>query len=303
MMIDTLMRSLHNRPHALNAVGIHIIGDIVPPAVANKTMPVVPLQPIVPARLVSVDRSTRLNRPSHHSRHRRNVTTRTYRKSKNRPLTLPEPYHRLLAYWAPARLDFLVRMLVALDPTYVGLIHLHNPRKLRPLHPHRLTQPMQQEPSRLLRDPKMPRQSIAADALPRRDEEIHRIQPLVKRKVCVGKNTVSPHRKLPVAVQTPMPQPTRYPTRAPKTAKRTHYAVRPTLPLKETQRRSVIRAFNHESHNALIGADPTTIRSEQPANSLLATKIDRTVTYSLTAGASIDTLTRKSHFNSSLIGV
>ena len=54
---------------------------------------------------------------------------------------------------------------------------------------------MQDEPSRLLRNPDFLRQLQAGNALAGRDQQIHRVNPLVQRDMAALENGSRPHRK------------------------------------------------------------------------------------------------------------
>src|SRR3954469_8697455 len=72
-------------------------------------------------------------------------------------------------------------VLIGLDAANVGFVNLDDAGQLVEFGTARLAQPVQQKPCRLLRDADLFRQLQAADPLPGRDEQVHRIDPLVQR--------------------------------------------------------------------------------------------------------------------------
>src|SRR4051812_48703703 len=86
-----------------------------------------------------------------------------------------------LADRAAPCVQLLCLVLVRLDTADIGFVNLDDTGQLLEFGAASLTQPVQHEPCRLLRDADLLRQLQAADPLPRRDEQVHRIDPFVQR--------------------------------------------------------------------------------------------------------------------------
>jgi hypothetical protein len=94
------------------------------------------------------------------------------------------------------RFEPLVRVLVPFLAADVGFVNLDDAAQLPPIPGAGFAQTMQHEPRRLLGDADFLRELEAADALPRRHEQIHRVDPLVQRNMRPLKDGASSHREI-----------------------------------------------------------------------------------------------------------
>src|SRR5208282_4165027 len=91
--------------------------------------------------------------------------------------------HGSLAHGAASGLELFVFVLVALLPADETLVDLDHAAQLVELPAARLTKPMESEPCRPLRDTNLLRQLHRRDSLSSRDQQVHRVKPLVQGNV------------------------------------------------------------------------------------------------------------------------
>ena len=96
-----------------------------------------------------------------------------------------------------SRHGVVLYVLLAADVHFVNLDHA---AKLRQIIAARFTEPMQDEPGRLLRDAYLLGQLQAADALAGRHKQVHGIQPLVQRNMGALENRAGSHGEILLAL-------------------------------------------------------------------------------------------------------
>lgn len=87
-------------------------------------------------------------------------------------------------------------VLVLLLAARVGLIDFDDALQLGQIITARLAKPLQQEPRRLLRDADFLGELHGRDALARRDQQVHRVNPLVQRHMRALENRAGANRKV-----------------------------------------------------------------------------------------------------------
>lgn len=103
--------------------------------------------------------------------------------SDGAPATLTHSEDGGLSHSAAPLIQPLADVFIPLLAADVGLVNLHDAAQGFDLLTASLAEPLQDEPCGLLRDAYLFGELQAADALARRDEQIHGIQPLVQRDV------------------------------------------------------------------------------------------------------------------------
>ena len=111
---------------------------------------------------------------------------------------LPDAQHSSLADAPTASPQFLVFMLVGFFPADVALIRFDNAPQFVEIIPRaaRLSEPLQHKPCRLLSNADLLCQLQARDALPGRDKQVHRIEPLMQGNVAAFKDRPRADREI-----------------------------------------------------------------------------------------------------------
>ena len=97
--------------------------------------------------------------------------------------TLTHPENGSLADRAAPTSEFVGLVLVALQSAYERLVNLHDAAQFVGVLAASLAEPLKHEPSRLLSDANFLRELERRDSLTGRNDQIHRIHPLVQRDV------------------------------------------------------------------------------------------------------------------------
>src|SRR3954447_10976303 len=184
MMIDAENAALHDREDALDAVGCHVAVHELSSAVIDRL--VIEEQPgeaTVSGELVSVQSRANLDALVDCPVNGFLIGVGDRLCLYLATVAFAHPENGRLADRAAPRVQLFLLVLVGLDPADIGFVYFDDAGQLLEFGPARLTQPMQQKPCRLLRDPDFLRQLQAADPLPGRDEQIHRIDPFVQRNM------------------------------------------------------------------------------------------------------------------------
>src|SRR5580704_5655167 len=108
--------------------------------------------------------------------------------------------HGRLTDRTASRLQLLVLMLVSLDPADEGFVNLDNALQLLEVGTAGFPQAVQYEPSRLLGDPYFLRKLYRGYALACRDEQVHRVNPLVQGNMAALENRPRAHREVLLAL-------------------------------------------------------------------------------------------------------
>src|SRR5215218_3204879 len=182
MMVDADDAAFEDREDALDAVGRHAVANELASAVIDGL--VIEEQPgeaTVSGELVSVQRRANrdvlVNCPVNGFLIRVSDRLCLYLAAG----ALAHPQNGSLANRAASRVQLLFLVLVGLDPADIGFVNLDDAGQLLEFGTASLAQPVQHEPCRLLRNADFLRQLQAAYPLPCRDEQVHRIDPLVQR--------------------------------------------------------------------------------------------------------------------------
>ena len=109
---------------------------------------------------------------------------------------LAQAQNRLLTDRAAPGFQLFRFVLVRLDPANVGFVDLDQPLQHGQVFAAGFSQPLQDEPSGLLRDPYLFRELKRGYALTRRDEQVHGINPLVQRDVAALEYRAGAHREV-----------------------------------------------------------------------------------------------------------
>jgi hypothetical protein len=144
---------------------------------------------------------------------------------------LAHPKDRGLADRTASSLKLLGFVLVLFDPADEGLVNFDDASELAKVGTAAgFPQTMQDEPSRLLRDPDFLGKLHRRNALPRRYKQVHRIDPLMQGDVAALENRPGAHRKVLSALVAPIeaPNPRRNPIA--HTADGATRAIRPKPP-------------------------------------------------------------------------
>lgn len=190
VMIDAVETPLHYRPNALNAVRVCRSTGIFPGAVVHTLM--AKEQTVHVGKdgvVISVQLRTRLNLPVNFILDgvERSVSDRL---GDGSPATFPHPQNGDLPNRATASVEFLPFVLVGFLPADKALINFDDALQfvLAVWIGTRFSKPGEHEPSRLLRDADFLGKLHTTDALTGRDQEVHGVNPFVKRNMAPLEN-------------------------------------------------------------------------------------------------------------------
>lgn len=183
VVVDTDNAALHDSKHALNAIGGHVAAHELAAAVVDRLMAKEQAaDAFVGRRLVGMqrraDRNLRMDRAVH-SVH----IDIANRLGYGFAATLTHAEHGSLTDCAAPGLEFFSFVFVRLLSAEIGFVDFNDALKLREVIAARFAQTMQDEPCAFLCDADLFAELNRADALARRDEQVHRIEPLVQRDV------------------------------------------------------------------------------------------------------------------------
>src|SRR3954447_11141965 len=163
MMIDAENAALHDREDALDAVGCHVAAHELSSAVIDRL--VIEEQPgeaTVSGELVSVQSRANLDALVDCPVNGFLIGVGDRLCLYLATVAFAHPENGRLADRAAPRVQLFLLVLVGLDPADIGFVYFDDAGQLLEFGPARLTQPMQQKPCRLLRDPDFLRQLQAA---------------------------------------------------------------------------------------------------------------------------------------------
>ena len=183
VMVDAMQPTLHYSPDRLYAVRgdvpAHIFTRAMVDSLAVKEQPV---QSVVGGGFVGVERRAGFDVGMDGAVQCRCINVRDMH-SDGAPATLTHSEDGGLSHSATPFIQPFAGVFIPLLATDVGFVNLNDTAQGFDLLAASLAQPLQDEPRGLLRDTYLLGELQAADALARRDEQIHGIQPLVQRDV------------------------------------------------------------------------------------------------------------------------
>lgn len=183
VVIDAMQPAFQDSPHAFDAVRRHAIADIFARAMVDRAVFEEQAdKAAVGFRFVGMQRATgfdvRMNRRVNVRR-----VCRINRLRNRSAAALAHTHDRDLADSAATGAEFLARVLVRFLTADIGFVNLNDAVKDGRIVSARFAEPVQDEPSRLLRDAYFLRQLQGRNALARRDEQIHGVKPFVQGNV------------------------------------------------------------------------------------------------------------------------
>lgn len=182
MVIDTMNAPLKHRKDAFDAVCSHVPAHILASAVIDAVMPVNQTAKFVVNRaFVGVDCRADLHVAISKTNCAATRNALRHFSTNATSFTRPARNNRRLANPATAKVEplaFVLRSFLAPD---IAFVNFDNASQFDRVIATRFTKPLQHEPSRLLRDADLFGELQAGYALARRNEQIHRIKPLVQR--------------------------------------------------------------------------------------------------------------------------
>src|SRR5487761_818575 len=235
VVVDTVKTTLHHSPNAFNAVCRDAIVNVLAFAVIDCLVFVVIPEPSVAAVFVGVQRRTHLHSVMDDGA-KRVCSGIRHRHCDNLAVLFAHPQNGGFGFNAFP----LDGMAVAVFATDIHLIHFHNTAQHVQLVAASLTEPLQHKPRALLGNADFLGELHGRDALARRDEQVHRVNPLVQRNVRPLEDRAGTDSEILFALVTAVvpASPRRDPV-----AHATHgaaNAVRPQAPLKVGARRFLI---------------------------------------------------------------
>src|SRR5579864_100358 len=183
VVVDAVQSALEDRPHGFNAVRMDAIADVLACAVVDRLAPEEQAtQATVASVFVAVDHAAgldvRVDRPVQVGRI--NVLDR-HGDGATAALTHSEDGG--LSHSAAPLLEPLAGVFRGLFAADVSFVHFDDSGEALEVRAASLAQPPEDEPRGLLRDADFLGELQAADALARRDEQVHGVEPLVQWNV------------------------------------------------------------------------------------------------------------------------
>src|SRR5260370_6063694 len=227
VMVDADQPALQDRENALDAVGRYVVADEFGSAVVDGFMiEEQTSEATVSRELVGVQRRAGLDVPMDCAMNGGLVGA--FDRHRNRPAAaLAHAKDRRLADRAAPRLQLLVLVFVGLDAADIGFVDLDDAGELLVIRAAGFAQPLQQKPCRFLGDPDFLGELYRRDALPRRDEQVRRVNPLVQRDMPAVIERARPHREIFQALVAAVVAALACPDPIASAANRTARAIRP----------------------------------------------------------------------------
>jgi hypothetical protein len=242
VMIDTDQAAFENRENAFDSVCGHIIADIFALTVIDRIMIEGQASNAdIRAGFVGVDRRTNLDILKDHGLDRLGVCSGD--RHGDRPsATLPHAENWRLADRTTSSLEFLAFVFVGFLAADKRLINFDDAGELLEIGTATgFPQPMQDEPSRLLRDPNFLGELHRGYALAGRHEQVHRVNPLVQRNVAALEYRAGAHREVFLALIAAIEAARALCDPLAQAADRAARAIRPQPSLKIGPRRLLVR--------------------------------------------------------------
>lgn len=181
VMIDPVQSTAHSGEYGFNSVGGHgaAIPRVLLPAVIDRAVMERWPQPLVPAMFVSVDGGTRFDILANHSL-QSFLVSGVNLQSARFPAAFAHSDNRGFVVDAGRVRQTLAGMFVAFQTADVGFIHFDNSFEHRQIVSASLSQAVKQEPRRCLADTDFFSELHGRNPLASSQQQIHRIDPLVK---------------------------------------------------------------------------------------------------------------------------
>jgi len=182
VMIDTVQAALKQREHTLDPVRGNIAPDVFASAVVDALVLVEqPADAGVDASFVSVNSRADLNMAMDEADRISGTDRRADLCLDPAALAFATGDDGRLADSAPTALEALRLVLRVFSPADIDFVNFDDASQFGRVVAARFPESLEHEPRGLLRHPDLAVKLDAADTLPARDEQIHRIQPLVQR--------------------------------------------------------------------------------------------------------------------------
>src|SRR3990172_2726351 len=183
VVVNAEYPALHDREHALDAVGRDVAAHVFPTAVVDRFVAEEQaIKPTVSRRLVGVQR--RANRNTRMNCTVYGVQVHVGNRRGNRLATaLTHAEHRSLTDCAAPGIEFFYGVLVRLLAAKIGFVNFNDALQLGQIIAARLTQAMQDEPRGFLGDADLLGQLQRGNALTARYKQVHGINPLLQRNM------------------------------------------------------------------------------------------------------------------------
>jgi hypothetical protein len=201
MVIDADQPTLKNRENAFHPIRGHVITNIFARAMVDRSVfKTRTFDADIRASFVGVQYRTGFNMLIDSGLDRLFVGARN-RHADSAATTLAHSEDSRFADRSASCLELLGLVLVLFDSADIGFINFDDALELRQIIAAAgFPQPMQHEPSRLLRDPDFLGELHAGDALPGRHKQVHRVNPFVQGNVAALENRASAHREVFLAL-------------------------------------------------------------------------------------------------------
>ena len=191
---STVDAPLEKRPHRLGAVRVDVaVADIFAVAVPD-ARPLIFLEAGLAFVLIGVDCRTEFDMAADLAVKRRPIRAGD-RLGDRFSAALAHTKDRLFANWATTELFPLVCVFVLLQPPDIGFVDFDDAVELTHIATTGFPQPSENEPSGFLCDADFLGKLHGRYALPRRDDDVHGVNPFVKRDVGSLEDGPGAHRK------------------------------------------------------------------------------------------------------------
>jgi hypothetical protein len=203
VMVDADQAALENREDTLDAVGSYATANELALAVIDGIVSKEQtIETEVPSGFVGMDSRTDFNPFMDFSLDRGDacVGDGGYNRS---PAPLTHSKNRGLADTSASGMELLAFVFVPFNSANISFVNFDNPPQFVELRPARLTEPMQNEPCRLLSDTDFLGELHRRDTFAGGDQQVHRIEPLVQWNVRSLEDSAGTHREVfPTGVAT-----------------------------------------------------------------------------------------------------
>jgi hypothetical protein len=195
VMPGSIDATLQERPDRLNTVGVDRVAAVFASRVSHGVMAIEEaIQPGVASRFIRHDLRTDLDILQNRSLQAFLVCVLN-REGQRPTAALSQADYSRLADSATAHPELARFVLIGFLATYKALIHFDQTPELIHLFGASLAQPLEHKPSCLLGHSDLLGKLHGTDSLPRRDYEVHGVDPLVERYMRPLKDSAGAHRE------------------------------------------------------------------------------------------------------------